>query len=389
MVRVYRYLLRPSRAQAVSLLAALEMLRELYNASLQERRDAWVKQRRRVSAYAQMRQLVAVRAERPEFAAVHAHLLQDAITRVDRAFAAFFRRCKAHEKPGYPRFKGRGRYRTFTFKDAAHRNGAALVAGGQRVRLAGIGNVRLRLHRPVEGRIKQVSVTLAGDGRWYVAFVCDQVPAQPMEPTGKDIGIDLGIATFAALSDGTLVGNPRPLESARHEVRLAQRRVSRRRRGSGRRRKAVALLARQHVHVESARRDFHHKLADDLCRRFDRIAIEELNVRGLARGMLAKQVADAGWAQFTTILRAKAASAGREVVAVEARGTSQECSACGCEVRKGLGVRVHNCPHCGYVVDRDVNAARNVLQRMGRIRRGEIADVKHLEDPRSPRLVAS
>jgi putative transposase len=387
-VRVYRYLLRPSRAQAVSLLTTLEMLRELYNASLQERRDAWVKQRRRVSAYDQMRQLVAVRVERPEFSAVHVHLLQDAITMVDRAFAAFFRRCKAHEKPGYPRFKGRGRYRTFTFKDAAHRNGAALVAGGQRVRLAGIGNVRLRLHRPVEGRIKQVSVTLAGDGRWYVAFVCHQVPAQPMEPTGKDIGIDLGIATFAALSDGTLVENPRPLESARHEIRLAQRRVSRRHRGSGRRRKAVELLARQHVHVEASRRDFHHKLAANLCTRFDHIAIEELNVRGLARGMLAKQVADAGWAQFTTILRAKAESAGREVVVVEARGTSQECSSCGAEVRKDLSVRVHRCP-CGYTADRDVNAARNVLQRMGRIRRGEIADVRHLEDPRSPCLAAS
>jgi putative transposase len=389
MVLVYRYLLRPSRAQATKLVATLEMLRELYNASLQERRDAWVKQHQRVSAYGQMRQLVGVREDRTEFAAIHVHLLQDAITRVDRAFTAFFRRCKSGEKPGYPRFKGSGRYRTFTFKDAAHRNGAALVSGGQRVRLAGIGNVRLRLHRPIEGRIKQISVTLAGDGRWYVAFVCDQVPSHPMEPTGKDIGVDLGITTFAALSDGTLVENPHPLESARHQVRLAQRRVSRRKRGSSRRRKAVALLSRRHTHVEAARRDFHHKLAVNLCRRFDHIAIEELNMRGLAQGMLSKQVNDAGWGQFTTILRAKAECAGREVVAVDPRGTSQECSACGCEVRKTLSVRVHDCPHCGYVADRDVNAARNVLQRMGRIRRGEVADVRLLEDPRSPCLSAS
>ena len=386
MVRVYRYLLRPSRAQAVAMYCLLELLRELYNAALQERRDAWVKQCQRVSAYGQMRQLIGIREDRPEFASIHVHLLQDAITRVDRAFAAFFRRCKTHDgKPGHPRFKGRGRYRTFTFKDASNRNGAALVSGGKRVRLAGIGNVRVRLHRPIEGRIKQVSVTLAGDGRWYVAFICDNVPAHPLPPTGHETGIDLGISCFVALSDGEKVSNPRPMESAQFEIRQAQRRVSRRKRGSQRRRKAVAVLARKHAHVQAVRREFHRNLAANLCQRFDRIGIEDLNVLALSRGILAKQVQDAGWGQFTTILRAKAESAGREVVDVDAHGTSQECSACGRWVHKDLSVRIHQCP-CGYTADRDVNAARNVLQRMGRIRRGEVADVGLLNDPRSPCL---
>lgn len=369
--------------------ATLTCLRELYNAALQERRDAWRCGHQRVSAYDQMRQLVAVREERPEFRDIHVHLLQDAITRVDRAFSAFFRRCKNGEKPGYPRFKGRDRYRTFTFKDAVHRNGAAVVAGDQRVRLSGIGNVRMRLHRPIVGRIKQVSVTLAGDGRWYVAFACDQVPIERLPEMGRAVGLDLGISCFAALSDGTIIANPRPFEAGHAHMRRAQRRVARRKRGSHRRRKAVGLLARQHAHVQAVRRDFHHKLAAKLVTDFDRIAIEDLEVRGLSRSKLAKQVNDAGWGQFTTILRAKAESAGREVVAVDPRGTSQECSECGCEVHKTLAVRVHDCPHCGYVADRDINAARNILQRMGRIRRGEVVDVRLLEDPRSPCLSAS
>ena len=360
------------------------VLRELYNAALQERRDAWRLGQHRVSAYDQMRQLTAIRAARPDVATIHTHLLQDAITRVDRAFTAFFRRCKAGEKPGYPRFKGRDRYRTFTFKDAVNNNGVRIVSGGNRVRLAGIGNVKVKLHRPIEGRIKQASVTLNGDGRWYVAFACDDVPARPLPATGRSIGIDVGITTFAALSDGTLVANPRPYEVAQHSLGMAQRRVSRRRRGSNRRRAAIALLAKRCAKVQRVRLDFHHKTALDIVRRFDSIAVEDLNVKGLSRMRLAKQVHDAGWAQFTSILANKAESAGRDFNRVDPRGTSQMCSTCGCEVRKDLSVRVHDCPHCGYVADRDVNAARNIQGRGQRLR-GGVANGP-AEDPRSPDL---
>jgi putative transposase len=387
MVRVYRYLLRPTRAQTAAMFRLLELLRELYNGALQERRDAWVKQHQRVSAYGQMRQLVGIREDRPEFASIHVHLLQDAITRVDRAFAAFFRRCKTHDgKPGYPRFKGRGRYRTFVFKDAANRNGAALVSGGKRVRLAGIGNVRFRQHRPIEGRIKQVSVTLAGDGHWYVAFICDDVPAHPLPPTGRETGVDLGISCFVALADGTKVCNPRPFETVQKRMARSQRRVSRRKSGSQRRRKAVALFAKLHHYVAAVRREFHHNVASALVQGYDCIVVEDLQILGLSRGMLAKQVHDAGWGQFLAILHAKAESAGRENPAVDPTNTSQDCSNCGERVHKDLSVRIHECPYCGYVADRDVNSARNVLQRMGRIRRGEVADVGLLVDPRSPCL---
>lgn len=384
MVRVYRYRIDPTRAQDVALRETLYRLRELYNAALQHRRDAYRKSGATVSAYDQMRELAGVREVRPEYASIHTHLLQDAITRLDRAYRAFFRRVKAGETPGFPRFKGRGRYRTFTFKDAANHNGVRLLAGGKRVKLAGIGNVKVKLHRPVEGRIKQASVSLDGDGHWYIAFACVDVPTRPLPPLDTSVGIDVGITTFAALSDGTMVDNPRPYEMAQRSLATAQRRVSRRKRGSKRRRKAVELLAKQSARVQRVRLDFHHKTAHAIVQRFGSIAVEDLNVKGLARMRLAKQVHDAGWAQFTTILEAKAESAGREFYRVDPRGTSQECSGCQERVPKGLHVRVHACPHCGLVLDRDVNAAVNVQARGHRVRGGAIC--KRPVESRSPFL---
>jgi len=384
MVRVYRYRICPTRAQDAALRETLERLRELYNAALQHRRDAYRKRGEGVSAYGQMRELAGVREVRPEYAEIHTHLLQDALTRLDRAYRAFFRRVKAGETPGFPRFKGRGRYRTFTFKDAANHNGVRLLAGGKRVKLAGIGNVKVKLHRPVGGRIKQASVSLDGDGHWYIAFACADVPARPLPPLDTSVGIDVGITTFAALSDGTMVDNPRPYEAAQRSLATAQRRVSRRKRGAERRRKAVELLAKQSARVQRVRLDFHHKTAHAIVQRFGSIAVEDLNIRGLARMRLAKQVHDAGWAQFTTILANKAESAGREFYRVDPRGTSQECSGCQERVPKGLRVRVHACPHCGLVLDRDVNAAVNVQARGHRVRGG--ASRKRPVESRSPFL---
>ena len=384
MLRVYRYRLYPTRAQDESMRTTLYRLRELYNAALQERRDAYRKQGRTISGYQQMAELREVRELRPEYAAIHTHLLQDVVTRLDRAYRAFFRRIKAGEKPGFPRFKGRGQYSTFTFKDAVNHNGVRLLAGGKRVKLAGIGNVKVKLHRPTEGTIKQASVTLSGDGHWYIAFVCDGIQPFPLPSTGTSVGVDVGITTFAALSDGTMVANPRPYETAQRSLAMAQRRVSRRRRGSKRRRKAVVLLSKKHDHVRRVRLDFHHKTALDLVRRFDSISVEKLNVKGLAQMRLAKQVHDAGWSQFATILAGKAESAGREFFAVDPRGTSQECSGCGAMVRKSLGVRVHYCPECGLVEDRDINAAKNVQRRGHRLRGGVVDGLT--QDPRSPLL---
>ncbi len=386
MVRVFRYRLYPTRAQDAALRETLWRLRELYNGALQERIAAYRQHGESLSAYSQMAELREVRAVRPEYAAIHVHLLQDAITRLDRAYRSFFRRVKAGQTAGFPRYQGRGRYTSFTFKDAKNRNGVRFAAGGSRLDITGIGKVKIKLHRPMEGRLKQVTITLGGDGHWYACMCCDEVPAKPLPATGESVGIDVGITTFAALSNGEMVANPRYYERAQASLRRAQKTVSRRRnKRSNRRRKAVALLAKQHDRVRRTRLDFHHKVAVDLVRRFDRIAVEKLNVKGLAQMRLAKQVHDAGWAQFATILEGKAECAAREFIAVDPRGTSQICSECGGEVRKKLSVRVHDCPHCGYVADRDHNAARNVEQRAGHARRGGVVDGL-AEEPRSPFL---
>lgn len=377
-LRVYKFRLYPTAAQERALGHTLDLLRAVYNAALEERREAYRKQGVSITKAAQEKSLTEIKRDCPAYASVHTHLLQDVTTRLDRAFRGFFRRVKAGQAPGFPRFKARDRYNTFTFKDAGRGNGAAFVAGGKRVRLTGIGNVKVKVHREMEGALKTLGVTRDGCGHWY-AIVTREVDPKPLPPTEREVGIDVGLATFAATSDGEMIANPRPLETARLRVERAQRRVSRRAKGSRRRRKARVLLAKAHAYVRDARRDFHHKTARSLVERHDRIVVEDLNVKGLARGMLAKSVHDAGWGQFLTILATKAEDAGREVVRVNPSGTSQQCSACGATVAKSLAVRVHRCP-CGYTDDRDVNAARNIL-RLGQSLRG-VAPTEHRGEPR-------
>ncbi len=372
MVRVFRYRLYPTRAQDERMRWTLERLRELYNAALEERREAYRRQGESLSGYDQMAELKAVRDVRPEYAGIPTHLMQDAIARLDRAYRGFFRRVKAGESPGFPRFRGFGRYTSFRFKDCGPKGKKHwLGAGGRRLSLTGIGDVKIKLHRPIEGRLKQVTITLDGDGHWYACMCCDEVPAKPLPPTGESVGIDVGITTLAALSNGEQVANPRHHERAQARLARVQRTVSRRKnKRSNRRRKTVALLRLACARVRRQRLDHHHKVVVGLVRRFDRIAVEDLNIKGLARMRLAKQVNDAAWGQFISILANKAECAGRELIKVNPSGTSQICSECGAEVRKDLSVRVHDCPHCGYVADRDHNAARNVEQRAGLARRG-------------------
>jgi putative transposase len=385
LLRFYRYRLYPTRAQDERMRWTCERLRELYNAALEERRGAYRTQRVSLSVYGQMAELKAVREVRPEYASIHVHLLQDTIARLDRAYRGFFRRLKAGDKPGFPRFRGRGRYASFTFKDCKTKK-RWLVAGGARLDLTGIGQVKIKMHRPLDGVLKQVTVSLGGDGHWYASMCCDEVPRRPLPPAGADVGIDVGITHFATLSTGEHIANPRHYEHAQAKLASAQRVVSRRKnKRSNRRRKAVALLRGAHAKIQRARRDHHHKCALDLVRRFDRIAIERLNVKGLAGGMLAKQVRSAAWAQFTTILSNKAECAGRELVAVDPRGTSQECSGCGAVVKKDLRARIHSCPGCGLVLDRDENAARNIRARAEPS--GRVRDVSP-DEPRSPYLAA-
>lgn len=367
MVRSYRYRLKPTRAQAATLVAWLHLTRELYNAALQERRDAWQKQRVRVTAFEQMRALPEVRAVRSDLSAVPNVVLRGAIRRLDRAFNDFFRRCKSGDTPGYPRFRGVNRWSSVLIDDLGCK--IPICASGTRLNIPLLGKVKFKQHRPIEGVPKALRIKLDGDGHWYVTLACVDVPAKPLPSTCQDVGVDLGLSTFAATSASEMFENPRALASARIDVERAQRRVTRRKRGSRRRRKAVRLLARKHFHIAQTRRQHAIDVAKKLVASYDTIYVESLNIKAMASGVLAKQIRDAGWGGFLYWLRVKAECAGREVLEVNPSGTSQVCSECGAEVLKDLRVRVHDCPHCGYVANRDVNAAQNIL-RLGRSLRG-------------------
>jgi putative transposase len=367
--KTYKYKLQPTAAQERALELVVRRCRELYNAGLQERRDAWHKCGVSLTAAGQSAQLPAIKDVRPEYRDVHSHVLQDVLTRLERAFQAFFRRVRAGETPGYPRFHGATRYNSFT--DKQFDNGATLDNGF--LVLSTIGRLAVRWSRPIEGTPKTVTISREADG-WYVCFSCEGVPIQPLPLTDQEMGIDLGLEAFATLADGSPIANPRILRLAERRLKRAQRRVSRRRtQGSHRRRKAVRLLARAHQQVRRARRDFRHKVALSLVRQYDTIYHEDLQTANLLRNQhLAKSIADAGWSAFLSILAFKAVCAGKRVVAVPPTYTSQTCSGCGVIVQKGLSVRWHLCPECGASLHWDHNAAKNI-ERFGQNLRGAVA----------------
>ncbi|HEV2459304.1 MAG TPA: transposase, partial [Ktedonobacterales bacterium] len=313
----------------------------------------------------QSAQLPTIKQVRPEYRDVHAQVLQDVLTRLDRAFQTFFRRVKAGETPGYPRFHGANRYNSFTYKQFG--NGATLDKGF--LALSKIGRIAVRWSRPLEGTPKTVTISREADG-WYACFSCAEVPVQPLAPTGQETGIDVGLKVFLIAAAGETVENPRQYRTAERRLATAQRRVSRRKQGSHRRRKAVALLKRKHQQVQRQRRAFPHKTALALLRRYDVIDLEDLRVRTMVKNpYLAKRSSAAGWAAFRTILDAKAACAGRQVIAVPPADTSQDGSGvvpdgrrCSQRVAKRRSVRTHVCPSCGLVLDRDENAALNILR---------------------------
>jgi putative transposase len=366
--KTFKYKLKPTPEQERAMEFVLRRCRELYNAGLQERQEAWRKCGVSITTASQSAQLPAIKEARPEYREVHSQVLQDVLTRLERAFQAFFRRVQAGETPGYPRFQGSNRYNTFTYKQFG--NGATLDKGF--LVLSKIWRLALRWSRPMEGTPKTVTISRDADG-WYVSFSCADVPLHPLPSTGQETGIDLGIEAFATLADGQRIFHPGWYRTAERRLKTAQRCVSRRKKGSNRRRKAMKLLAKAHLRVKRQRQDFHHKVALRLVQTNDAIYHEDLQTANMLKNHhLAKSISDAGWSQFLSILAAKAAYAGRRVVAVPPAYTSQRCSGCGVLVAKGLSVRWHSCPECGTSLHRDHNAAKNI-ERLGQSLRGGVA----------------
>ena len=339
--------------------AILESHRALYNAALEHRRWSW--HRGVAISYGdQSAELKTIRRDDAGMAACNFSSCQATLRRLDRSFRAFFRRLKAGEAPGYPRFKGRDRFDTVDFP--SHGDGCRF--SGDRVTFQGVGSVKVKFHRPIEGAIKTVSFKREA-ARWFVIVSCDLGAAPPLDAGKPAVGIDLGLTSFLVTSDAQTVKPPRFGRRNQAKLRRSQRALARCQRGSKRRREAKERVARCHAKVTDQRRDFHHKTAKMVIDRYGTVCVEQLHVRGIARSRLAKSAHDAGWAQFLNILGSKAEGAGVRVVAVDPRHTTQICSDCGClpAVPLGLSDRVYHCASCGYMGDRDLNAARNILRR--------------------------
>jgi putative transposase len=366
--KTFQYKLMPTPPQERELERVLGLCRRLYNAALEQRKVAWERRRVSLSCYQQEAELKDIRAEIPEYATVHSHVLQDVLTRLDSAFRRFFARVKTGEKSGYPRFQGAGRYDSFTYKqfdNGAYLENSFLV-------LSKIGRIAVRWSRPLEGSPKTVTISKEADG-WYVSFSCADVPIQPLPETGQETGVDLGLEAFATRADGTRIFHPGWYRKAERALKTAQRRVNRRKKGSAQRRKAVKLLAKAHQKVRRQRADLHHKTALHLLQTNDTIYHEDLQTANMVRNHhLAKSISDAGWSQFSRILSFKAAYTGRTVIAVTPAFTSQVCSGCGVMVQTGLSVRWRSCPECGTSLHRDHNAARN-RERLGQSLRRAVA----------------
>ena len=362
MRKTFKYRLYPTKKQAALLDAQLAEACRLYNAALQERRDAWKMRKTSILYSQQSKQLKDIRAA-GDLRLVNYKTCQHVLRRVDQTFQAFFRRVKQGKKAGYPRFKSLTRFHSYTFP--VHGNGCKLRENN-RLYIMGVGELKLKLHRPLAGQIKTVTLKKSC-GKWDVCFSVILPSPALLPATGNATGIDVGVSSFAVLSDGTAIKNPRYYQTAQAKLRRVQRKVCRRKKTSNRRRKAVQHLARVHQHIKNQRNDFHHQVARKLINQYDLIACEKLNIKGLVRSKFAKVLNDVGWGSFLTKLSYKAAEAGREIVRVNPRGTSQRCI-CGQLVPKTLANKWHSCPNCELSVPRDHAAALEIL-RLGLSRR--------------------
>jgi len=351
--KTFKFRLYPNRHQREKLTATLEVCRELYNAGLEERIGAW-KSRTSVRCYDQINQLPDIKSARPEFAAVFSQVLQDTLRRLDKTYKAFFGRVQRGEKAGFPRFKGRNRYDSFTYPQSG------FVLHG-RLQLSKIGNIKIKQHREMVGEVKTLTIRREA-GCWYACFSVEFAPA-PLPRKDNAIGLDIGLETFARRSDGVPIENPRYYRKAQARLCRRQRKVARRvHKESKRRRKAVLLLQKAHVHISNQRKNFQHQESYKLVQNFGTIVVEDLHVKGLSGGMLSKAVHDAGWSSFLNMLSYKAENAGRQLLKVDPQYTSQECPNCHAIRKKHLSERVHRCD-CGLTLHRDQAAALVILGR--------------------------
>jgi len=337
---------------------SLDAARWVYNKTLEIRKEAWDQRQESLGLYDTHNLLTSWKKENTFLTDAYSQVLYDAQKRVDLAFSAFFRRVKTGQEPGYPRFRSATRYDSFTYPQFGFK------VNGNRLRLSKIGEVKIVLHRPIEGKIKTCTIRRTATGDWYACFSC-VVETEPLPVVEQVVGIDVGITSFATFSTGEKIANPRFFRSEEKTLARAKRRLAKAEKGTSLRAKRRQVVARVHERIANRRKDFAHKLSRRLVNEFQVIAFEDLDIKNMQKGnwrSLNKSISDAAWGQLIQYTEHKAEWAGRSVVKVNPRNTSKMCSRCGQIVEKDLSVRVHKCPHCGLVLDRDENAAINILR---------------------------
>lgn len=351
MLRSFELRLKPKAAQRAAMQHILADSAETYNAALQERRDAWKLCQKALTYYDQQAELTELRRD-PQFAVIAVDIQREPLRRVDRAFRAFFRRVKAGQKPGYPRFRLRDRYDSFAWHTPRIDASGLLVAN--------LGRIRFKASRAPVGALKMATIVRCRE-KWTARIVCDIGPAPEKLTVTSAVGMDVGLTALATLSDGTEIENPRWTRQHEDRIARANRLLARKQRRSKNRARARLALRRAHQRAANARKNYLHFVSKWLVGCYDLIAYEALNVKGMAKGNLAKSIMDAAWSILLFQVRDKVEKAGVYAIAVNPRGTSQLCSGCGQNVPKKLAQRTHGCPHCGLVLGRDHNAGRNIL----------------------------
>ena len=358
MLKTYKYRLYPTRKQTEKLDWTLETCRILYNSCLVDRNRHYEETGKGLSRIDQQKLLVQDKKNIEYLKSIHSQVLQDVLFRVEKAYKAFFRRLKDKSgKAGYPRFKNCGRYDSITYTQS----GFEII--DNRLKLSKIGHIKLKLHRNINGIIKTCNIKKEID-RWYVCFSVEYTPNIKPSPA-QQIGIDVGLKSFAVLSDGKVIDNPKHLRKSEERLSEKQRRLSNKKKGSNNRKKAVITVARLHKKVSEQRKDFHHKVSRQIVDNYGYIKVEDLQIKNMVKNHhLARAISDAGWGQFLSFITYKAEEAGCYVEKVNPRNTSKKCSVCGyIFADMNLSIRQWICPVCNTEHDRDVNASINILNK--------------------------
>ena len=361
--RMFRYRLYPSKHQASLLEEQLELCRQTHNWLLTLCKETYEETGKTLSEFDLNKNITYLKNLRPEVTQVYSQVLQNISKRIKDGYTNFFARRKAGLKAGLPRFKKYGRYKSITYPQSGFK------IEDNKLHLSKIGDIRIKQHREIQGQIKTLTVKHMPSGRWFACFSCT-VETQPKDKPFKDIGIDVGLNSYAVLSDGTKIENPRFYRKSEKRLAHLQRGLSRKKKGSRNRNKARLKVAQLHEYIQNQRTDFLHKASRKLADTYETVYVEDLKISNMVKNhCLAKSISDAGWGKFIEMIAYKEEESGGQTIPVNPRGTTQNCSRCGERVEKSLSERIHKCPICGLVMDRDLNAALNILARGREIRR--------------------